>query len=129
MFGNIFFYQRLGRSKRFLISIVILFFSLSPLFSTVITVADFDVQTSEEKYRFVGKGISALLANKLRQSRAINLVEREKLNEIFKEHELSLSGVTQGEIQLGDFLDVILSLSVKSLIWGIPSLSMFGSWI
>lgn len=74
----------------------------------VLTVADFEVQTSNAKYMYVGKGISAILANELRQSKAIDLVEREKLNEIFKENELTLSGVTQGDVQIGQILDVDL---------------------
>ncbi len=83
---------------------------VTPLFGAqyVLTVADFKVQTTDEKYLYVGKGISALLANELRQSKAVDLVEREKLNEIITEQKLSLTGITQGDVTIGQLLDVDL---------------------
>ncbi len=92
-----------------LLVLITLCFSF-PLFSVqyALSVADFEVQTDNPKYAYIGKGISALLANELRQSKSVKIVEREKLNEILAEQKLSLSGMTQGDVTVGKILDVDL---------------------
>jgi|GEM_PF-1231314 len=67
---------------------------------TVLSVADFSVESSDEQYAFVGKGISSMIAGELRQSRDVRILEREDINAVFEEQNFSLSGMVDDESQI-----------------------------
>jgi len=66
----------------------------------VLSVSDFIVETFNEQYRYIGKGISRLVAGELRKAPAIRLIEREELNRILREQEFSLSDLADPESQI-----------------------------
>jgi len=65
----------------------------SPLTAKGLTVAVFNFESEDVTPSDIGSKISKLLSVQLSQEKEIQLVEREKLDEIFKELGLSLSGV------------------------------------
>ena len=76
------------------VSLVLLFFLSIALLhgeQIAITVNDFVVESRNPSYEFIGKGISRLVASELRKSDKVKLVERENLQKVLKEQELSLS--------------------------------------
>ncbi len=65
-----------------------------------LSVSDFIVESNNPSYTFLGKGISRLVATELRKSGRITLIEREQLNKVLKEQELSLSDFSDSENQV-----------------------------
>ena len=59
----------------------------------IVSVSDFNVESKNENYAYIGKGISTLVAGELRRTRAIKLLERSQMNKIMEEQKLSLSGM------------------------------------
>jgi TolB-like protein len=80
----------------------------------IITVNDFVVESRNPSYEFIGKGISRLVASELRKSNRIKLVERESLQKVLKEQELSLSDLSDQETQV----KVGLLLSAEYIVIG-----------
>lgn len=93
--------------KRFSVVIILLIISAA-VYSQQITVSvsDFSVESSNEKYLYIGKGISTLIAGELRRTKGITLLEREKMNKIIEEQKLGLSGLIDesDQIELGKLM-------------------------
>ena len=72
----------------------------------VLTVSDFKVYSDNPSYKYIGKGISRLVAGELRKSDKIILLEREEIKRILEEQEFSLSDLADEskQIQIGKFL-------------------------
>lgn len=72
----------------------------------IVSVSDFSVESKNEKYAYIGKGISTLVAGELRRTRAIKLLERSQMNKIMEEQKLSLSGMVDeaNQVELGKLL-------------------------
>jgi TolB-like protein len=68
--------------------------------STKMAVSDFVVHSENPKYKFMGKGISEMIAVELRKSPKITLVERDKRTELLEEMEIALSDMADPEVQL-----------------------------
>jgi curli biogenesis system outer membrane secretion channel CsgG len=96
-------------------ALLFLAFSLT-LFSQefVIAVSDFKVESRNPSYEFLGKGISRLVAGELRKSGGVRLVEREDMNRLLAEQELSLSDLMneKNQVRIGKML------SAKFLVMG-----------
>jgi TolB-like protein len=94
--------------KKFLIFFFIFVISTLLVFAQeyVIAVSDFKVESRNPSYEFLGKGISRLVASELRKSGKVRLVEREQMNKILKEQEMSLSDLTDQakQVQIGNML-------------------------
>ena len=69
----------------------------------VLSVSDFPVESENPSYKYIGKGISRLIAGELRKSDKIQIIEREQLNKIIEEQKFSISGLadTNNQIELG----------------------------
>jgi TolB-like protein len=65
-----------------------------------LTVGDFQVESDNPSHRFLGKGLSRLVSAELGKSPNIKLIEREKLQKILEEQELSLSGLADESRQM-----------------------------
>jgi TolB-like protein len=72
----------------------------------VVSVSDFQVESDNPDYKYLGKGIAILVAGELRKSNQIQLIEREALNQILKEQEISISDLTdaQSQVKIGRLL-------------------------
>ncbi len=90
----------------------------------VLSVSDFTVESDNPSYKFIGKGLSTLLAGELRKSAKAKLIEREQLNKILEAQEMSLSDLTdpKDQIQIGKLL------SAQFLIVG-QMIDMAGNFI
>jgi TolB-like protein len=96
-----------GNMKKIILS-AFLALSAAALFAqvTVISVSDFTMESDNSEYKYLGKGISRLVAGELRKSGKVKLVEREDLKKILEEQELSLSDLMDSskQVQLGKML-------------------------
>ena len=108
---------------------IIAFLSLAASLSAqeiVVSVSDFSVDSANENYAFLGKGISTLVAGELRRTKAIKLLEREQMNKIIEELKLSHSGLLDDSQQVaigklmaanyivfGEIVDMVTSLLVS----------------
>jgi len=90
----------------------------------VLSVVDFLVESDNPAFKYLGKGLSTLVAVELRKSAAVQLVEREQLNEILKEQELSLSDMADEQTQIR----VGMLLSAQYLVLG-EMIDMAGSFL
>ena len=79
--------------KVLLLAAWLIFFSINSIFGAqiVISVSDFKVESDEPSHKYIGKGLSRLVAVELRKSRKVELLEREQIMKILEEQELSLS--------------------------------------
>jgi len=57
----------------------------------IVSVSDFNVESDNSKLKYIGKGISTLVAGELRRTKTIKLLERSQMNKIMEEQKLSLS--------------------------------------
>ena len=93
--------------KAYYFFIVLFLLSVQSIFSqTSITVLDFDVQSSNPEYQFLGKGFAQFLSVELSQVKALTLIERKKRNQMIEEIKFGLSGMADEEslIELGNML-------------------------
>lgn len=65
-----------------------------------ITVSDFQVQSANASYRFLGKGFAEFVSIELLKSDSIELIEREKRLEAIREIELSQTGLIDEKAQI-----------------------------
>ncbi len=72
----------------------------------IVSVSDFNVESKNENYAYIGKGISTLVAGELRRTKTIKLLERSQMNKIMEEQKLSLSGMVDEahQVELGKLL-------------------------
>lgn len=66
----------------------------------IVSVSDFSVESENSKFKYIGKGISTLVAGELRRTRAIKLLERSQMNKILEEQKFSLSGLVDESMQV-----------------------------
>ena len=67
-----------------------------------VSVSDFIVNSDNMKYKYMGKGLSEMLAIELRKSPDITLIERDKRTEALDEMEFSLSDLSDSTMQIQD---------------------------
>lgn len=65
-----------------------------------LSVGDFIVNSDNEDYRYIGKGLSRMVAGELRKADSLTVIEREELNAVIEEQNLSLTGLIDDEDQL-----------------------------
>ena len=72
----------------------------------VVSVSDFSVESANQQYTYIGKGISTLVAGELRKTKAVKLLERSKTNKILEEQKLSQTGLVDenSQVKLGKLL-------------------------
>jgi TolB-like protein len=72
----------------------------------IISVSDFLVESANADYKFLGKGIAILVSGELRKSNQVKLIDREALNQILKEQEISVSDLAdaQSQVKIGRLL-------------------------
>ncbi|MFO1470961.1 MAG: CsgG/HfaB family protein [Turneriella sp.] len=76
------------------------FFALPTLSAARITVSDFQVQSANPAYKFLGKGFAEFVSIELLKSDAIELIEREKRLDAIREIELSQTGLVDEKAQI-----------------------------
>jgi TolB-like protein len=71
-----------------------------------IAVLDFDVQSSNPDYQYLGKGFAEFVAVELAAVKDITLVEREKRNAVLEEQKFALSGLVDEStgVEIGNLL-------------------------
>lgn len=98
------------------LSVLVLFFSTVTLLSGLdtISITDLNVNSSNPKYEFIGKGLGELISFELSKSNDVTLVERDRRSELIEEMNLSFTGLTDESTQL----EIGKLLSVKYLVMG-----------
>ena len=88
--------------KRVMLMIAILgvFTSIVCAESRPLAIADFAIHSDNPNYKYIGKGISEMIAVELRKSPGIELIEREKRKQILEETEFALSDMADSNQQL-----------------------------
>ena len=71
-----------------------------------ISVLDFEVQSDNPQYKYLGKGFAEFIGIELSKSKGMALIDREKREETFKEQAFTLSGAVdqKDSVQLGKML-------------------------
>lgn len=71
-----------------------------------IAVLDFDVQSENPQYKFLGKGFAEFIAVNLSQVKGITIIDREKRNDVMEEQKFTLTGMTDEStsIEIGHLL-------------------------
>ncbi len=88
-------------AQRWIVTFVMIFFAGFPALSAArVTVSDFQVQSANAAYKFLGKGFAEFIAIELMKSEAIELVEREKRLDAIREIELSQTGLVDEKKQI-----------------------------
>ncbi|MQY76832.1 MAG: hypothetical protein GH155_04300, partial [Spirochaeta sp.] len=94
--------------KTLVLSAWLIFFSVTSVFGAqiVISVSDFKVESDELSHKYIGKGLSRLVAVELKKSRQVELLEREQIMKILEEQELSLSDLADDakQVEIGQLL-------------------------
>jgi TolB-like protein len=91
----------------FVVAFFLVIFAFSSFCEEItISVGDFKVESDNPSYKYLGKGISRLVASELRNSGNIRLIEREQLLQLLKEQEFSVSDLADQEksIKIGKML-------------------------
>jgi len=82
------------------ISILGVFTSIVCADSRSLAIADFAIHSDNPNYKYIGKGISEMIAVELRKSPEIELIEREQRKQILEEMEFALSDLADSKQQL-----------------------------
>ncbi len=93
--------------KKVLIAAIVLLTLNTILFADItVSVGDFSVETDRQGYRYIGKGVSRLVAGELGKTNGISLVERDQILKIIDEQKMSLTGLTDEsqQIEIGKML-------------------------
>lgn len=83
-----------------LLAILFFLFAHLPLAAARISVSDFQVQSANATYRFLGKGFAEFISIELAKSDSVDLIEREKRLEAMREIELSQTGLVDEKAQV-----------------------------
>lgn len=77
-----------------------------PAQEIILSVSDFSVESDNTSYKFLGKGLSTLVAGELRRTKTVKILEREQLNRIIEEQKLTLSGLLDEskQVEIGQLL-------------------------
>ena len=65
-----------------------------------LSISDFVVHSDRADYKYMGKGISEMIAVELRKSPGIKLIERERRTDLLEEMEIALSDLADSQTQL-----------------------------
>ena len=79
-----------------------------------LSISDFVVHSDKADYKYMGKGISEMIAVELRKSPGIKLIEREKRTDLLKEMEIALSDLADSQTQL----EVGKLLAARYMVYG-----------
>jgi TolB-like protein len=98
-------------SKSLFLSLFVLLVVFAGAQEIIVSVSDFTVESENIKFKYIGKGISTLVAGELRRTKTIKLLERSQMNKIMEEQKLSLSGMVDeahqvelGKLMAADFI-------------------------
>lgn len=71
-----------------------------------LSIMDFDVQSDNPQYKYLGKGFSEFISIELSKAKGMAIIDREKREEVFKEQAFSLSGAvdSKNSIEMGKML-------------------------
>lgn len=101
--------------KVFLLLVFLLCFLLpANSISYRIALSDFAVHSDNPRYKYMGKGISEMIAVELAKATGVNLIEREKRAEVLEEIEFALSDLANATKQV----EVGKMLAAKYLVFG-----------
>jgi len=97
-----------------LLALFLLFVRPSYSISFRIALSDFAVHSDNPRYKYMGKGISEMIAVELAKSTGVNLIERERRAEVLEEIEFALSDLadTTRQVVVGKML------AAKYLVFG-----------
>ncbi len=92
--------------KSLFLSLFILLIVFAGAQEIIVSVSDFNVESENSKLKYIGKGISTLVAGELRRTKTIKLLERSQMNKIMEEQKLSLSGMVDEahQVELGKLM-------------------------
>ena len=79
-----------------------------------IAISDFAVHSDNPRYKYMGKGISEMIAVEMAKATGVNLIEREKRAEVLEEIEFALSDLADAAKQV----EVGKMLAAKYLVFG-----------
>jgi TolB-like protein len=102
--------------KKVLLLLALLFLFVLPIHSISFRIAlsDFAVHSDNPRYKYMGKGISEMIAVELAKSTGVNLIEREKRAKVLEEIEFALSDLADAAKQV----EVGKMLAAKYLVFG-----------
>ena len=88
--------------KKSIIPVVLYLLLIIPCYTQqiAVSVSDFKVESDDPSHKYLGKGLSRLVASELRKSARIKLLEREQTVRILEEQEFSLSDMASTESQV-----------------------------
>jgi len=76
-----------------------------------LSIMDFDVQSDNPQYKYLGKGFSEFISIELSRAKGMAIIDREKREEVFKEQAFTLSGavdsgnsIAMGRMLAADYL-------------------------
>jgi TolB-like protein len=72
----------------------------SPLAAVRVSVSDFQVQSANPDYRFLGKGFTEFVSIEMPKAERIEVIDREKRLETLREIELSQTGLVEEKAQI-----------------------------
>jgi TolB-like protein len=97
-----------------LLALLLLFIQPSCSISFRIALSDFAVHSDDPRYKYMGKGISEMIAVELAKATGVNLIEREKRAEVLEEIEFALSDLADATRQV----EVGKMLAARYLVFG-----------
>jgi len=102
--------------KKSLVLIVLFIVLIIPCYTQqiAVSVSDFKVESDDPSHKYLGKGLSRLVASELRKSARIKLLEREQMMSILEEQEFSLSDMVKTESQV----KVGMLMSADRIVFG-----------
>ena len=102
--------------KKSLILVVLFLVLIIPCYTQqiAVSVSDFKVESDDPSHKYLGKGLSRLVASELRKSVRIKLLEREEMMRILEEQEFSLSDMANTESQV----KVGMLMSADRIVFG-----------
>jgi TolB-like protein len=102
--------------KKSLIPVILFLILIIPCYTQQIAVivSDFKVESDDPSHKYLGKGLSRLVASELRKSARLKLLEREQMMRILEEQEFSLSDMANTESQV----EVGMLMSADRIVFG-----------
>ena len=85
-----------------------------PAAAITLSVSDFRVESDNAAHKYLGKGLARLVAAELARSKQVDLVEREQMQRLLEEQELSLSDLADDERQL----EIGRMLAAQHIVFG-----------
>jgi len=88
--------------KKSLFMVFLFLILIIPIYTQqfTVSVSDFKVESDNPSHKYLGKGLSRLVASELRNSARLKLLEREEMMRILEEQDFSLSDMVKTESQV-----------------------------